>query len=596
MLSLEVHQELDESDPLPARQRYEHGKVVRPPGRPEAMASLREASLWRTHAVGLAGPAYWAPALPPDFIRRDRLEGRLSEALGRRLTVVTGVAGAGKSVLLAGWARSRAGRTVWLGLEEADNDPVRFWERMVGALRVVDPGVGDNVLAALSLGVNDAEIAEVLVGELAAIVPSVLVLDDLHLLAHPGLTSAVEYVAGHLPAHVHLVVATRPPCPLGLRRLRMSCQLAEIDDRELRFGDDEARRLLWSAPWCSIPPDAVEMLARVEGWAAGLRLVALALASSVDPCASLADFGGHSLRVADYFQHEVLALERAETVQFMLDTSVLETMTVRLCEDVSGRADAGSILEDLAGRHLFVLRTDAVGLGYRYHHLFAQFLRMRLAAQDPTIAGRAHLRAAEWFQRQGDNSAAFHHLVQGRAYDRAFALGASGVVLGLRDGQPAPGAAPLLGELPQSYLEQDPWRMYVVAAALLCQRRITDAAGWLHRLTRSLAGHSPAGTNPGPRLRCCGLSTTGCAGTRLGCSNTTNESTIIPAPTGISIPVSRWMVSMVTNGWVPSTPPSPTDSTWSSPGLICGWANSSWPAPGWTAALEPRPATTAPPM
>ena len=119
-----------------------------------------------TGVLAPVGPGCWVPDVPPHFVRRENFEARLNQAVGLPLTVVAAGPGAGKSVSLAGWARSRgAGTTAWLGLESADNDPARFWHRLVRALQVVDPDVSDHALRALPAGVTDSRVADVLVGE-----------------------------------------------------------------------------------------------------------------------------------------------------------------------------------------------------------------------------------------------------------------------------------------------------------------------------------------------------------------------------------------------------------------------------------------------
>ena len=447
-------------------------------------------------AVAVVGPGCWVPAVPPNFVRRERLEARLNGAVGSPLTMVVGMAGAGKSVLLAGWARRReAGTTAWLGLEPDDNDPVRFWSRLVRALQVVDPGVGDHVVTALSAGVSESRVAEVLVGELSEARPVVVVLDDLHRLTRAELIRAIAQLAGHLPSQVHLIATTRQSCGLGFHRLRMSGDLVEIDPDELRFRDDEAGRLLASVASGPIPAAEVEELtARTEGWAAGLRLAGLTLSDEKDGPGAGATFGGGARLVAEYFQDEVLAGLPPATVLFMMETAGLEAMTAGLCQELTGRADAGAILDELAARHLFTSRIDADGCWYRYHPLLAEFLRHRLVAEHPDWARQARLRAASWLQRNGHRRAAFEQLVQGHAYDQALALAAADVVCRVAGVQPTVGDFLLPGDIPPTYLEGDSWRMYLVAAALLCQHRTADAAGWLQRLTRLVPDTPEAAT------------------------------------------------------------------------------------------------------
>ena len=393
------------------------------------MQTLTETKRWGTGAVAVVGPGCWVPAVPPHFVRRERLEVRLNDAARSPLTVVEGMAGAGKSVLLAGWARRReAGTTAWLGLESDDNDPVRFWSRLVRALQVVDPDVGDDVVTALSAGVSNSRVAEALVGELAVARPVVVVLDDLHRLTRSELLQAVADMAGHLPSHVHLIVTSRQSCGLRFHRLRMSGDLVEIDQDELRFRDEEASRLLTSVAARPLPSGDIEVLTgRTEGWAAGLRLADLTLADQEDGRGSPATFDGGSRLVAEYFQHEVLAGLPPDTVRFMMETSGLEAITAGVCQEVTGRADAGAILDDLADRHLFMFRA-----GRRRHRgigitVFSPS-SCGTAWPHKTPTGPVELVSGRppGCERNGHRRAAFDHLVQGHAYDQALALARRG--------------------------------------------------------------------------------------------------------------------------------------------------------------------------
>ena len=193
------------------------------------------------------GPSAAVPDLPAHFVRRERLESRLSEPREGRVTLVTGMAGSGKSVLVAGWAGQMApGTTAYLALDDGDNRPARFWRRLVGALRVVDPDVGDNVLAGLSIGMDDSQLAEVLAAETTIMGPAVLVLDGLEVLQHRALADAVGKLPAHLPSQIHLIVTTRGTWEgAGVHRLRLNRDLNEIDHDDLRFNDEEAGRLFY---------------------------------------------------------------------------------------------------------------------------------------------------------------------------------------------------------------------------------------------------------------------------------------------------------------------------------------------------------------
>src|SRR6185369_1169809 len=93
------------------------------------------------------------PELPNSHVSRSRLVRRLEDSVAEfPITVVTGFAGSGKTVLLAEFAASQpAGTLAWLSCDVADADPVHFWTALVGALRAFDPTVGDEALDLLDV-------------------------------------------------------------------------------------------------------------------------------------------------------------------------------------------------------------------------------------------------------------------------------------------------------------------------------------------------------------------------------------------------------------------------------------------------------------
>jgi LuxR family maltose regulon positive regulatory protein len=219
--------------------------------------------------------------------RRRVSRARLLDLVGgepRKLTLIRAPAGWGKSTLLADWQESDTEKRpfAWLALDEQDNDPVRFWTYAIEALHMVRPELGESSRALVRTpGVDLAEVmVPVLVGELEATQGDVVfVLDDYHLIAHDG----VRLLLTHLPRSVELVIATRTEPPFSVSRLRASGEVVEIDSTSLSFSVEEAGELLNGQLELSIDPEAVSTLcARTEGWAAGLHLAALSLASRED--------------------------------------------------------------------------------------------------------------------------------------------------------------------------------------------------------------------------------------------------------------------------------------------------------------------------
>ncbi len=428
------------------------------------------------------------PPTPPNWIDRDRLDRKLTVGTARRLTTVVGAPGSGKTALLAGWAR-RCSRDqiAWLSLEAADDDPYRFVPRLVGALREIEPGLGRPLSESLEQRRTTViELIDLLSVDILAIRPAIVIIDDFHVVTRPEIIGAVDRLLHRLPPQVRIVLASRRVPTLSSHRLLLSGDLTEIRERDLRFTLGEAGALISSVTGRAVVDDDVGLLReRTEGWAAGLRMAAVAMAVDDDPSAFVRRFGGDSELVANYFRSEVLAGQPPEVVEFMLATSVLDRMTGELCGQLTGRADAEQVLETLAGGHLFVTRSKAGGEWYQYHPLLAEFLRHRLLVDNPTGAMQAHLIAGRWFEQHLDGRAAVHHLTKARAEEEALAVGVTTIVARLSGGLPLDREPLLPAELPDAFFGQDPLRIYALAVALLCALRTADAGRWIRLLDRA---------------------------------------------------------------------------------------------------------------
>ncbi len=366
------------------------------------------------------------PALPATLMTRSALHERLAAGSGQRLTVVVGSAGAGKSVLLAGWAAARPpGMTSWLSCDRADADPVRFWAGFIEAPRGVEPGFGAD--AADLLAMDRAMSADVTasVANDAARLPagSAIIVDDFHYAAAAVARDMTDLVERWPSETVQLVLAGRSDPPLRQHRLRMSGQLCEIRDRDLYFSLAESRALLASFGVEISGSDLALLHERTEGWPAALQMAALSLRDTKDPAQVARALEVRSRTIAEYFISEVLEQQPPEVAQFMLDTSILVgVLTVDACAAVTGRQDAAALLRGIDAAHLFLVALDNERTSSRYHHLVRQVLRAELRARDRAREQALHVYAAEWFEATGDTRRAISHFLAAQQTDRALAL------------------------------------------------------------------------------------------------------------------------------------------------------------------------------
>jgi LuxR family maltose regulon positive regulatory protein len=362
------------------------------------------------------------PRPPSGLVPRRRLVEALDEGLARGRVLVCAPAGFGKTALLADWARGAGRPVAWLGLDGGDSDPARFWRYAVAALDQARPGLAARVdpLLGPSSSLSLEALVTAVINELAADPGAddvLLVLDDYHLVDSAAVHESVAFLLEHLPQDLSVVVSGRADPPLPLARLRARGQLAELRAADLRFTSEEAAALLGETAGHGVPAAAAEVLtARTEGWAAGLQLAGLSLRGHTDPAGFVAAFSGSHRFVLDYLADEVLDGQTGPVRSFLLETSVLERLSGELCDAVTGRTGSQAMLADIERAGLFLVPLDQVRGWWRYHHLFADLLRARLQAEQPSRVQELHRAAAAWCEEHDlADDAVRHALAAGDA-------------------------------------------------------------------------------------------------------------------------------------------------------------------------------------
>src|SRR5918993_2641766 len=331
----------------------------------------------------------------PKLVARPRLTARLEREAGRKLTLISAPAGFGKTTLLVEWLKGREDgdqSVAWVSLDEGDNDPVRFLSYLVAALRrTVGEGFGEGVLAVLRspelprmeavLGAFVNELAD-LPGEVG------VVLDDYHVIDSQSVHRIVTFLLERLPDGAHLVISGRVDPPLPLARLRARGQMMELHAADLRFTSEEAAAFLGEEMGLDLSADDVAALEGVtEGWIAALHLAALSMRERKDVSGFIRSFSGSHRDVFDFLAEEVLERQNEQVQAFLLETSVLYSLSGPLCDALTGRNDGQRMLEELDRENLLVVPLDEQRYWYRYHHLFAEFLRSRLERERPEQLG-----------------------------------------------------------------------------------------------------------------------------------------------------------------------------------------------------------------
>jgi LuxR family transcriptional regulator, maltose regulon positive regulatory protein len=360
------------------------------------------------------------PAPPPTLLSRSRLlrlVGPPSDP-GPHATLVCAPAGSGKTTLLADWLRTRrAGpdaAVAWVSLGAEDNDPRVLWSSVLVALG--RSGAWSGGVSPAGLRAPDCRPDAVFTVAFhstfarASRTPVVLVLDDVHEITEPAALAGLDLLLRNPPPDLRLILAARFEPPLALPRLRLEGRIRDVDAAALAFTATEAEAFLRDHDVRLSAADLRRILTVTEGWAAGLRLAAMSLRGAPDPGDRVTAFGGDQRAVADYLEHEVLARQEPSVRRFLLDTSVGAPVTVELARTLSGRDDAGAVLDELERTNSLVVRPDRDS--YRYHPMLHQYLVWELHRDRPDEARRLHGITARWLADHGDGLEAIRHAAE----------------------------------------------------------------------------------------------------------------------------------------------------------------------------------------
>ncbi len=446
-----------------------------------------------------------APPARANLVARPRLLDQLAAGLERAFTLISAPPGFGKTSLLSQWVQHSTMPVTWVTLEEADNDPVRFWHSIIIALQLAHPRISSHPQVALHTPQQTAIEASLtaLINTLAALPePFALILDDYHLIEASIIHQSLAFLLDHLPAQMRLVIASRTDPPLPLAHLRARNQLTELHAADLRFDADEAASFLNQAMQLNLPKEAITALTtRTEGWIAGLHLAALSLRGRKDTAGFIAAFTGSHRYIFDYLTNEILNQQPEQIQEFLLHTSLLDRLSGPLCKAVTGQPQAQALLERLEQANLFLVPLDDERRWYRYHQLFAEVLRDRLQRLQPEIIPHLHHRAAEWYAHNSLIPQAVSHALAAHDLEHAAELIEAVAETMLKRGE---GTTLLrwIEALPEAVLRARPRLSFFHAGVLIVVGRSDAAEARLQTLERELSiDNDPAPVLTSPEIQ-----------------------------------------------------------------------------------------------
>jgi LuxR family maltose regulon positive regulatory protein len=433
----------------------------------------------------------------PRLIGRGDLLAALDRAVAKKVTIISAPAGSGKTSLLRAWA-DRPGqphRLAVMQVQRDQHDAQQFWLALLTAVRQACAPTSRAEPPTATPDFNGRAMVDRVLSELADLRGLlILVIDDLHELISPDALAQLTRLLTNLPGDAHAVLATRRDLPLHLQQLRLAGELAEIRAADLRFSERETRELLDASGVALSDAGAALLHQRTEGWAAGLRLAVISLAGHPDPELFVAEFSGSDRTVAEYLIAEMLERQPDDVKDLLLRTSVLDRVNGELADLLTGSQGSERILLALEDANAFVVSLDPERTWFRYHHLFADLLRLELRRALPAEVPGLHRRAADWLIQHGHIADAIRHTQAAGDWPGAARLLADHSFSLTMDGQ-AQTVRALLRAFPPGAPADNPELALIRAGLNIARGRLDEAAAHL------AVAESHAETTPPDRQR-----------------------------------------------------------------------------------------------
>jgi LuxR family maltose regulon positive regulatory protein len=433
------------------------------------------------------------PRLPGEFIHRPRLTERINQGVKGPLTLLAAPAGFGKTNLLIEWTKETTLPVAWLTIDSDDNDLSRFIRYTIGALQTLEPGLGEEARDLLQSPQGDGwKIGlTLLINELSALPKEVVVvLDDFHTLEDSVILQRMDFFLKHSPPNLHLIIASRSEPEWDLAFLRAKGRVLELGMDDLRFTGEEVVQYIQQAIGRELPQETIQALEeRTDGWITSLQMAALSLKDQADPATLLANLEGKSHYLSDFLAEEVLDHQPGEIRQFLLRSSILETLSGPLCEAVvkpDAQPGYGAVmLNRLEHANLFITALDEKREWYRYHPLFADFLLEVQRQVNLSEIPELHKRAATWLEGNGHLNEAFQHALASRDMEWAADMIERNAQTLINLGEVS-AIARWIGRLPEEITHKRPLLSVGYAWALIATHQLDLARYWLEDVRQSL--------------------------------------------------------------------------------------------------------------
>lgn len=423
------------------------------------------------------------PCIGRKSVSRRRIAKKLQNIFDYRLTLITAPAGYGKTTTAAGFLTETAIPHAWLSLDPEDNDPVRFWQYLTaavgGAYANLADSLGDLTLSRELIASNI--FTGLFIDQLYCVSGNfILVLDDYHLIQDETVRQSLVYFIKNKPSSFHLIILSRQEQDNDLSGLSAKGQALRIGRWDLAFSAGEIMEFYQQKGIRLTPEEVSNIEARTEGWAVGFVISSLAIEEGADIQDVLDQLSGSSRYLDRYFREEVFERWPGRVRDFLMRTSILDRLNGPICRAVTGREDSAEILRKLSEGNSFIIPLDQKNEWFRYHHLFAEFLRTRLEQENPSVIKSLYGLAGAWLHENGLVREAIDALIRAEDFPRAVALFGDSFANFANNGE-FPALAKWLSSFPKDYYENNVRLCSAYAWVLAMEGHWEEADEWSQR-------------------------------------------------------------------------------------------------------------------
>lgn len=375
---------------------------------------------------GLIKTKYTKPGISNNLVPRQRIVDKLDQALTHKLTFVSAPAGYGKSTAVLEWLENRNLPSVWLSLDESENDPVRFWRYIMAAIETSGFVQQNNAFADLPLNreiIFSNLFIDLFLEKLNGIAEQlIIVLDDCHLIHDAIVQKSLEHFIKNVSSNINVILLSREELSPTLAFLSSKGQVLQLGSRDLSFNFEETTDFFKKRGFQLTANDISCLETSTEGWVSGLVIAAFTMEEGFDALAAARGFSGSNRYIGSFIGSQVFDRWPEEVKEFLVHTSFLDKMSQPLCDKVTGNGKSGELLKILSESNSFIISLDPEDHWFRYHHLFQEYLMNRLAQEPETLRRLLYDNAGQWYLENGYTQDAINCFICAEEYIKAFPL------------------------------------------------------------------------------------------------------------------------------------------------------------------------------